>query len=130
MPYITKSARDKLDPHIEAIAQAISEQTKETKDELSLAGMVNYVCTRIALLSFRKVLGKFRYKWIALFTGILENIKQEFHDRVVKPYEAEANWKHGDLPEFIQAAKDLNEEIEFSRNSKAKTRPRPPKNSP
>jgi hypothetical protein len=118
MPYIKKEIRQKLDTHISALALAIKKEAGEEKDELAIAGMLNYACTSLALRTFYKVFGKFRYKFIALFTGIFENIKQEFYRRIAAPYEEEASWEHGDLPEFIQASKLLSAEREFKKQPK------------
>lgn len=135
LPYIKKEIREKLEPHIHALATVIAKEAGEEKDELAIAGMLNYTCTCIALRTFYKIFGKFRYKFIALFTGIFENIKQEFYARVATPYEKEACWEHKDLPEFIQAEKLLAAEREFKKQQKEqaknppkKDKPRPPNN--
>jgi hypothetical protein len=132
MPYIKTEIREKLDPHISALALLIAKEAGEEKDELAIAGMLNYACTCLALRTFYKVFGKFRYKFIALFTGIFENIKQEFYTRIATPYEKEACWEHKDLPEFVQAEKLLAAERAFKKQKKQtgdspkQNKPRPP----
>lgn len=118
MPYINAESRKKLDTQIEQLIEIISEEAKEKKDDLAIAGMINYTCSRISLGVFLKTFDHFRYKFIALFTGIFENIKQEFYRRVAEPYEGEANWEHGDLPEFIAISKRMAEEREFAKKNR------------
>lgn len=93
MPYIKQEYRSKLDPHIDALADALNTAAQKEGGEGAFAGLLNYACTRLAL----RVIPERRYKWIAMVTGVFENIKQEFYRRFAAPYEDEQIEKNGDV---------------------------------
>lgn len=93
MPYIKQGQRSRLDPHIERVVYEINQITEEEKDPLAFAGLLNYACTKLGL----GVIPGRRYKWIALVTGVFENVKQEFYRRYAAPYEDEQIGKNGDV---------------------------------
>lgn len=90
MPYIRQDRREMLDAKIEAL-----------QDQLLLMGDVsgdlNYVISRLVGHQFRT---ERSYDTIALVTGVLENVKQEFYSRAAGPYERAAAIKNGDIPEY------------------------------
>lgn len=90
MPYIKKSARQRLDPHIASLAIEIQTMAG---DEIGFAGLLNYVCTTLAL----KLMGPRSYARIALVCGIFTNIKDEFYRRYAAPYEDEKAKENGDV---------------------------------
>lgn len=87
MPYIKAAQRHDLDPHIEKLAEAI----RSCGDDQ--AGAANYAITRLIHL----LIGDIRYQKIALWTGVLENVKQEFYRRVASPYEDQKIQENGDV---------------------------------
>jgi hypothetical protein len=62
----------------------------------SILGDINYV--------FSRVLGGLMrdpsYNKIAMITGVLENIKQEFYRRIASPYEDKKIVENGDIKEY------------------------------
>lgn len=93
MPYIKQEHRPELDMHIDALAKAINKTASKEGGEGAFAGLLNYSCTKLAL----RVIPERRYKWIAMVTGVFENIKQEFYRRFAGPYEDEQIEKNGDV---------------------------------
>ena len=84
MPYIKQSERGWIDKHVE-----------HWPGNLTSPGELNYAITKI-VMEFLKPLD-FNYTKIALVTGVLENVKQEFYRRVVKPYEQGKQQENGDV---------------------------------
>lgn len=85
MPYIPQEQRKALDPHIERLAGAIREflGAQGEQDNVKIAGVLNYAVTRLVLEAARPA----RYHDIAILTGVLENVKQEFYRKFAAPYE-------------------------------------------
>ena len=46
-------------------------------------------------------MGKPNYAKLAIITGVLENIKQEFYRRVASPYEDLKAKQNGDVEEYL-----------------------------
>ena len=88
MPYIKKEDRAILDPKIDSLASKMSDDFNP--------GWFNYVVTRL-ILKMAVDPSKLTYKHIALITGVLENIKQEFYRRVAAPYEDAKIAENGDV---------------------------------
>jgi hypothetical protein len=93
MPYTAQYKREKLDTHIDALADAIKKITAESGESLSYAGMLNYSCTTLAL----KIAPEKRYGTIATISGVFANIGDEFYRRYAAPYEDEQIEKNGDV---------------------------------
>lgn len=91
MPYIASEDRERLDPAIDELVQALRERA-EARDG-AFEGYLNYAVTRLAL----GVIPERRYASIARLTGVLENVKQEFYRRYAEPYEDEQIEKSGDV---------------------------------
>lgn len=99
MPYITESYREKLDTDIDCIVGSIKSNLlypNDPKAFWNMAGDINYCFTRILC----QLLGDVSYSKIALATGVLENIKQEFYRRLASPYEDSKMINNGDIPEY------------------------------
>ena len=97
MPYIKEEARVFLDECIENMIQCLTEGNELTDEEfLSILGEINYSFSRILAGS----MGKTSYSKIAMITGVLENIKQEFYRRVASPYEELKIVQNGDIKEY------------------------------
>lgn len=97
MPYIKDEARVFLDECIESMIQCLTEGNNLTDDEfLSILGEINYTFSRVVAGS----MGKVSYSKIAMITGVLENIKQEFYRRVATPYEKLKIIQNGDIREY------------------------------
>lgn len=82
MPYIPREQRSALDGPIEALARAVRE-FHDGKSNASIAGVLNYCITRLTLEAMKPQ----RYHDIAIVTGVLENVKQEFYRMFAAPYE-------------------------------------------
>ena len=93
MPYIAQKDRPELDVHIDALAVAIKKIAASYGYDGAFAGLLNYSCTRLAL----KVIPARRYWAIALITGTLKNVADEFYRRFGVPYEDEQIQKSGDV---------------------------------
>jgi len=59
-------------------------------------GRINYCFSRIIYGVMRDV----SYRNIAMVTGVLENIKQEYYRRVAEPYEDIKIRQNGDIKEY------------------------------
>lgn len=99
MPYISEEERTELDTAIINMVDAI----KNTKcsldnpyDLTNLLGRINYCFSRVATGLMQDV----SYKKIAMITGVLENIKQEFYRRVASSYEDTKIIENGDIQEY------------------------------
>jgi len=93
MPYIASKDRPRLDPHIDRLAQEIRAIAKDDGKDGAFAGLLNYCCTSLLL----KALPERRYWAIALATGVLHNVLDEFYRRYGVPYEDEQIKKNGDV---------------------------------
>lgn len=104
MPYIEGKMRHRFDSQIESIVEILSSATvpeKDLKDFSSedfskCAGNLNYIITRISTL----LLGSPSYAKIAILTGVLENVKQEFYRRYASSYEDLKIIENGDVKEY------------------------------
>ena len=86
MPYIKPEERD-------ALSHTVMHLENEAKT--AHAGMVNYLITK--LCSAWLVEHGVSYPSIASITGILENVKQEFYQRVARTYEDAKLKENGDV---------------------------------
>lgn len=109
MPYIDEKTRLKLDNDIESIVDAIKNicnanyqnfTEKELSDHqiMNILGIINYCFTKIIM----KSIGNITYNKIAMITGVLDNVKQEFYRRVVSVYENNKIKSNGDIKEFYK----------------------------
>lgn len=112
MPYIKEDSRVLLDECIEHMIGCIKtnafrasfdpDKTNYLREELSnedflaIIGDINYTFSRI----LGGVMGSISYSKIALITGVLENIKQEFYRRAASPYEDKKILENGDIKEY------------------------------
>lgn len=105
MPYIKEEHRLKLDKCIDEMILCfkctISEKPYElneldSNEILDLSGNINYVFSRIC----SNLMGSPSYAKIAVLTGVLENIKQEFYRRVASSYEDAKIVQNGDIKEY------------------------------
>lgn len=102
MPYISEDERPELDRSVDAMVDAILFDVKpEEMWELpKLLGRINYCFSRVAAhLTFDK--GDVSYRNVAMITGVLENIKQEFYRRVASSYEDRKIRENGDIFEYM-----------------------------
>lgn len=105
MPYIDELNRNKLDKCIGELILCIKHTATNSPFEkveldnnevLSIAGNINYVFSRVCA----GLIGSPSYPKIAIITGVLENIKQEFYRRVAIPYEEKKISENGDIKEY------------------------------
>jgi len=97
MPYISEINRNKLDPCIEQVIQCIKNtQLSNTYNLQDSLGDINYTFSRITA----GLMEKPSYSKIAMITGVLENIKQEFYRRVATSYEDQKIVINGDIKEY------------------------------
>lgn len=99
MPYINEEERLELDENIERMIKCISEtkaHLNNPQDFSNFLGRINYCFSRILMGVMKNV----SYKNIAMATGVLENIKQEFYRRIASPYEDKKITENGDIKEY------------------------------
>ena len=97
MPYINESARLELDDCIDNMVECLTHGNDITNEEFTvLLGEINYSFSRI----LTKSMGQTSYSKIAMITGVLENIKQEFYRRIAEPYEDKKIIENGDIKEY------------------------------
>lgn len=100
MPYISQSARDKFDPLLEELSNAIAAESVDAGDETKSAGHLNYCITRLILSVFRMLFTSRKYWHLALIAGILTNVKDEIYRRIGHPFENNKQELNGDVPEY------------------------------
>lgn len=112
MPYIKEENRLNLDDCIENMVKCLkanisndneknpwsNPQNRAISNEefLSICGDINYCFSRI----LGGLMGQVSYSKVAVITGVLENIKQEFYRRVAQPYEDKKILENGDIKEY------------------------------
>jgi hypothetical protein len=97
MPYIKEESRVFLDECIENTVVKLADGNELSDAEfLSISGELNYTFSRI----IAGCMGKPSYSKVAIITGVLENIKQEFYRRVASPYEDKKILENGDIKEY------------------------------
>ena len=99
MPYIKEDRRFHLDGCIDTMVDCLKGKLVLPDDPKSLSnilGDINYCFSRIIV----RVMGDISYSKIAMITGVLENIKQEFYRRAASPYEDKKLAENGDIPEY------------------------------
>ncbi|HOV88660.1 MAG TPA: hypothetical protein PLB74_01180 [Candidatus Paceibacterota bacterium] len=97
MPYIKKEVRQKLDPKIDELVNAIAEEAQKDDPKTTFIGILNYTFTTTALKTTKKLFGQLRYWIIASLTGLFHNLADEFYRRLAAPYEEEQIKKNGDI---------------------------------
>ena len=92
MPYVRKALRVNVDALIDELLYILGQHNL-----MASCGILNYCISRLVGGLF---LSDPSYGRIALFTGVLENVKQEFYRRAAAPYEDGAIERNGDIPEY------------------------------
>jgi hypothetical protein len=105
MPYIKEQDRKILDNHIDSLifvfkcsleGEICQQQNLTDNQTMMLLGKINYCFSRI----LSGIMGEVSYSKIAMITGVLENIKQEYYRRVAEPYEDKKIIENGDIKEY------------------------------
>ena len=97
MPYINENARLELDDCIDNMVECLTHGNNVSNEEFTtLLGEINYSFTRI----LTKSMGEVSYSKIAMVTGVLENVKQEFYRRIASRYEDKKIVQNGDIKEY------------------------------
>lgn len=101
MPYIKEDLRKQLDVCIDKLVDCINtpkglQGHMDNNEFVTLLGDINYCFSRIV----SSLMGDPSYPKIAMVTGVLENIKQEFYRRVAEPYEDKKIVENGDIKEY------------------------------
>lgn len=99
MPYVKEEDREELDANIDQLITAIrniKHSLNNPHDFSIYLGRINYCFSRIV----GGLMGNASYTKVAMITGVLENIKQEFYRRVAEPYEDKKILENGDIKEY------------------------------
>jgi hypothetical protein len=99
MPYIDQEERKELDNDIEQLISSIINtkvSLNNPHDFKSHLGRINYCFSRILC----GVMGNINYSNIAMATGVIENVKQEFYRRLASKYEDAKIEQNGDIIEY------------------------------
>jgi hypothetical protein len=112
MPYIKEENRLSLDECIDHMVICLKNSSLRSsfdpnknnylneelsnEDVLAIVGDINYCISRVV----SKLIGKPSYSKIAMITGVLENIKQEFYRRIGVSLEDKKIIENGDIPEY------------------------------
>lgn len=94
MPYIPDNERIELNPSITNMVNSISRNGALSL--LDCLGRINYCFTRVIVI----LIGEVRYSKIAMVTGVLDNVKDEFYRRLGISYEDQKITSEGDIPEY------------------------------
>lgn len=101
MPYIKEQDRPQLDNyardislHLKCNIEPTCIETDLTDEEFMVTlGRINYLFTSILMTTC----GTINYNKIAMITGVLENVKQEFYRRAASQYEDKKILTNGDI---------------------------------
>lgn len=105
MPYIKEELRKELDSCINELIiclrstvrdKVFEQESLSDQELLEITGNINYTVSRLCA----SLMGKISYSKIAIITGVLENIKQEFYRRASSPYEDRKINENGDIREY------------------------------
>lgn len=108
MPYIDENIRQELDNSIMQMILTLKTTVKNREDNvfdlerltaeqlMGILGNINYTFSRI----IANIMGDISYSKIAMLTGVLENIKQEFYRRAASSYENSKINENGDIREY------------------------------
>jgi hypothetical protein len=99
MPYVDEDDREELDFCIDQLTNCLrvmKHPLNNPHDFSIYLGRINYCFSRI----ISGLMGNPSYAKIAMITGVLENIKQEFYRRVASPYEDKKILENGDIKEY------------------------------
>lgn len=112
MPYIKEENRANLDDCIENMVSCLKSSIVNNNEKnlysdpkhigisneqlLNICGDINYCFSRV----LGGIMGDISYPKIAVITGVLENIKQEFYRRAAAPYEDKKIFQNGDIREY------------------------------
>lgn len=105
MPYIKEDRRNDLDNCIDTMIKCIKNNMPKSNSQdraisneqlLDICGDINYCFSRI----LGSIMGSTTYPKIAIITGVLENIKQEFYRRLASSYEDLKIKQNGDIKEY------------------------------
>jgi hypothetical protein len=105
MPYIKEEDRRIFDSHIDDIifilkcsldGEICQHQNLSDQQTMMLLGKINYCFSRI----LSGVTGDISYSKVAMITGVIENIKQEYYRRVASIYEDKKILENGDIREY------------------------------
>ena len=99
MPYIDENEREELNEAITNLVEAIKDNRgnlDNPHDFSNYLGRINYCFSRAIMM----IMGDVSYKKIAMATGVLENIKQEFYRRAASNYENRKINENGDIREY------------------------------
>lgn len=107
MPYISPLDRVKLDEEIDAlIAKLASIGLNSPK---KVAEFLNYSVTRLVLGTMTHT-GGVKYSQVAMVTGVLQNVADEFYRRVAGPYENSRIEENGDVYEYAMLCEPLKKQ--------------------
>lgn len=99
MPYIKEEERLELDQCIDAMISCIKNTKTNCNNPNDLShqlGRINYSFSRV----LAGLMGGISYPKIAMVTGVLENIKQEFYRRIASNFENTKIAQNGDIKEY------------------------------
>lgn len=97
MPYIKEENRQYFDKYIKEITEALKLRDNMSNIEVaSVLGDINYCFSRI----IGGIIDDITYPKVAMITGVLENVKQEFYRRIAEPYEDLKIKQNGDIKEY------------------------------
>ena len=95
MPYIKPEQRIWYENPVNELAKVLG-STQTDEEFMKKCGDLNYCISTLV----GKVMDKPSYAKIAMITGVLENVKQEFYRRVGVPYEENKIVQNGDIKEY------------------------------
>jgi hypothetical protein len=99
MPYIHDKERPDLDVAIRVMVLAIQNNNYSLNNPNDLSeklGRINYCFSKV----LAQLMGQVSYRKIAMITGVLQNVQQEFYRRVASVYEDVKINQNGDLKEY------------------------------
>lgn len=99
MPYIDENRRRELDEDIKNMVLSIRKNLIDNPTNAQFTeylGDINYCFSRVVA----GIMDIPSYSKIAMITGVLENIKQEFYRRIAEKYEDDKIVTNGDITEY------------------------------
>lgn len=95
LPYIEKRFRRLYDEHVEKLANVLGTLLNGDDPFDSFPGELNYVITSLISKLLKKLPKK--YSKLSMLKGVLQDVVDEFQERIMKPYEEKKRKENGDV---------------------------------
>ena len=95
--YLNNNIRPALDPAIEALAQAVSKNTREGVPSYGVGSALQYVVGKLLARVLKMKYREINENTVATGVSVLEGVGQEFNSRIVEPFNEKQRNINGDV---------------------------------